>query len=117
MQIIEASACQCREEDIDCRKSHSCLIGHLQMTAEKHHRDHTRGKNYRLTDLQCQRRGEDHVEGKQQIIYRRYMYSKVRQQSVALAGYIGQQRLLHVEEHVAEDTKVKIRCAVGQITK
>ena len=117
VQIVKTAACQGGEERVDEADQHGCLAAQLVMAAEQQYRNHAACNQYSLRNLQGHGRGEQSVEGKNQVVDGRQVYHEVRQENIALTGDERQSLDLHVVEHLAEQTEIKVGRGEGGIAQ
>ena len=68
MEIVEASHSRGWIQGVDQGNHDLGALRQLEMTGHKHGGHDTAGNQNSLTDLQCQGRGENGIEGQQEIV-------------------------------------------------
>ena len=117
MQIVKATRAEGGVERVERGDQKGQLSREPVMLCQKDDGDHAERERHGLSDLERHGRGEQTVEGEQKVVDGGDVYGKMREQTVALAGDHGQSRFLHVVEHIAEQTEIKVGRGKGLVAQ
>ena len=115
MEIVEASHGNDGKGGVDDGYGDLREIGELIVAGDEDGGDETRGHQHGLADLQGHSRGEQGVEGQKEVAGGGDMHHEMGQEHVTLRGDEGESRLLHVVEHIDEQTEIEVGGGEGQV--